>query len=376
MTTPEPDAPKPTVWILGAGFSKGLGGPLIKDLLAHREKEVLDSLYPSTEYPLVADEVFKARLFYNWGQKRGYWENAEQFLDIVESAAAETHVPLSYAHSLLSSMRRRTVHHPEMEQRVQGSGRVREVIQAPGPVFEFETLTEMATACRRALAVDCSVFLRAAQLESERWSPYRDWARSLGPRDTVVTFNYDHVPEILETDLKNHLSVIDPEDVDDDLEEVKTKRMTPVLKVHGSVTWRRDGKRIKVVPLGDRAIGDPREDPVIGLPGPGKRTLVRDVLKALWKAALHAIENAGHLIFVGYRFPPTDADSRTDLLSTLSQNRFRGQGPSVHTVLGPDVNSPDSTRLMRLLEASTRGPLKAVPLFAEDYIGLHHLLDL
>ena len=69
----------------------------------------------------------------------------------------------------------------------------------------------LARAARRALAVDCSVFLRSAQLNTERWQPYKDWANRLHANDTVITFNYDHVPELLASETKN-LHVVGPVD--------------------------------------------------------------------------------------------------------------------------------------------------------------------
>ena len=88
----------PTVWILGAGFSKGLGGPLIQDLLAHREEKVLESFFPKNVYGEAAKDLFKVRLFFNYGLELHYWDHAEHFLDLVESAAAEKGPDFSHAH--------------------------------------------------------------------------------------------------------------------------------------------------------------------------------------------------------------------------------------------------------------------------------------
>src|SRR5213075_1650027 len=148
------------VWILGAGFSKALGGPLIGDLLAMREKAVLDSLFPTKDFPGVADEQFKARLFCKYGLDRRYWDHAEQFLDLVESAAAENGATHSHGRTLLQSMLKDTVRYPEtIPQKggasvFPGSTPMREV---PGPSHNFANVHDLAAACRRALAVDCSI---------------------------------------------------------------------------------------------------------------------------------------------------------------------------------------------------------------------------
>src|SRR3954463_12154597 len=72
-----------TVWILGAGFSRPLGGPLIDDLLAYREKAGLGGVVGSTG---LAQGNYEARVVFNWGRKQGYWSHAEQFLDMVEES--------------------------------------------------------------------------------------------------------------------------------------------------------------------------------------------------------------------------------------------------------------------------------------------------
>lgn len=375
---------EPTVWVLGAGFSKGLGGPLIQDLLSHRELPVLQTLSPGKTHTGVAEEQLKARLFSRYGQERRYWDHAEQFLDLVETAEAEEDfeehladkkdkagATFSHGHLLLRTMLKNTVRYPETETIEQGA-REKYFKQVPGPAHNFGSIRELAVATRRALAADCSLFLRSAGLGTERWSPYVDWAQQLGPRDTVVTFNYDHAPELLATVDGSKLRIIEPaKELGPLIESVRRHEgKAPVLKVHGSVTWRRNGNAIEPLKLGDPAIGDPRTDVVIGVPGPGKRFLIRETLRSLWSAMLTALAEARHVIFVGYRFPPTDADSRRDLLATLGATAKRGVALRVQTVLGPRTDSDESIRLAQLLGHAGVGNVHPVPLYAEDFLGL------
>jgi hypothetical protein len=356
-----------TVWILGAGFSKGLGGPLIQDLLAHRELSVLESYFPTQSYGDAANDLFKARLFFNHGVERRYWDHAEQFLDVVESAAAEKGSDPSHARALLQSMLKDTVRYPPKQTIEQGAGLNRYSVERPGPAHEFASIDDLAAACRRALAVDCSLFLRSAQLDSERWSPYRHWARSLNGRDTVVTFNYDHVPELLALD-GGKLQVVDPRNAVDDIEDARDSKVAPVIKVHGSVTWRRCSAGVELMNGRDTGIGDPRTDVVIGVPGPAKRKLYRETLKPLRHAAIAALRTAKKVIFLGYRFPPTDADARLDILKALVANEAR-TAVRIETVLGPRTNSDDSVRLRQLLHVALGTNLiEHVPLYAEDYL--------
>lgn len=107
-------------------------------------------------------------------------------------------------------------------------------------------------------------------------------------------------------------------------------------------------------------------------------------LHALWKEAAKAVIDADAIAFIGYRFPPTDALSREKLMGwirTNVQNRARrglGARLRVHTVLGDNVNSSHSRRLVGLLEAvggqdgagQPRIEVRSWPMFAEDFLGL------
>jgi hypothetical protein len=53
------------------------------------------------------------------------------------------------------------------------------------------------TTARRLVAAECAAFLQHVDPTREQWRPYRRWAASLTPNDTVVTFNYDRVLEML-----------------------------------------------------------------------------------------------------------------------------------------------------------------------------------
>jgi hypothetical protein len=360
------------VWILGAGFSKGLGGPLITDLLAHRELTMLKSIFPEEAHGDAATEIFKARLFFNYGKEHHFWDHAEQFLDVVESADAENGQERSQAHALLSWMLKDRVRYPLTETKKGGASLFGgpPAPQVPGPSYDFDSIGKLASACRRALAVDCSLFLKAAQVETERWVPYRHWASELDGSHTVITFNYDQVPELLAQSA--NLTVVDPNHSVQEMSKARELNVAPVIKLHGSVTWRLEGKNIEVMPLGDKRVGDPSVDVAIGVPGPKKRDLYQRTLSEFRQAAIEVIQSAQRINLIGFRFPPTDADARRDILEAIAKNRH-GNALKIETVLGPNVNGDDSTRLRRLIETVTRGrphnvSVDQVPLFAEDYL--------
>src|SRR5262249_22181997 len=96
----------------------------------------------------------------------------------------------------------------------------------------------------------------------------------------------------------------------------------------------------------------------------------RDTLNGLWSEALATIKIARRIVFVGYRFPPTDADAKRDILGTIAGHENSG-ALRIETVLGPRVESDDSVRLRKLLDFTrrlTRDQIDQIPLFAEDYL--------
>jgi len=143
-----------TVWILGAGFSRSLGGPLIEDLLAHRERAVLEGFFskdPGTRVARLAlvEDNFHARGFFQYGRKQGYWENAEQFLDIVETAAAGNN-STSHPSALLASMLKGAAVFParELVQTLDMGAASSRWEDVQGPVHSFNSLDALTLACR------------------------------------------------------------------------------------------------------------------------------------------------------------------------------------------------------------------------------------
>ncbi len=146
-----------TVWILGAGFSRALGGPLIADLLANRDMQILTELFSQSyaRHNELVNDNLRARALFLWGHKQGYWGDAEQFLDIIETASARSASGPSHRSFLVEAILKGAAWWPN----------------APTITNKFNSLDSLALACRRALATDCSIFLRGADVETERWDP-------------------------------------------------------------------------------------------------------------------------------------------------------------------------------------------------------------
>jgi hypothetical protein len=120
---------------------------------------------------------------------------------------------------------------------------------------------------------------------------------------------------------------------------------------------------------------------VIASPGPTKKT-IRDALNDIWNAAKTSIAAADVVVFVGYRFPPSDSEARRFLVDALMANASRPL--TLRTVLGANRSNADTVRLEAILEYAmaarlrhhgTRGvtvrhTLRVHPLGAEDFLDL------
>jgi hypothetical protein len=302
-----------TVWILGSGFSAGLGGPLLNELLSPSGKSKVLSKYDSVrdEVDVIYDTYWQHHPeLRNEVDKPGaiYWRHAEEFLDFIDEAATRS-----------------------------------------GPrTTEFEGLGTKLSAKEfhkravRAVAAEC-LFTEPMNLSSESWQPYRSWANGLTSNDSIVTFNYDLVLErsYAENGTAPHIVVMP--------EKRRLDGHTNIYKLHGSVDWRsiNDGDDVEVRNASD--ILNDGQCPLIATPGPSKRLHAAGLLASVWKLALEAIRNADVIVFIGYRFPPSDSEARRTILGAIRESTR--QELMVHTVLGPRTGDDDTVRLKAMLEA-------------------------
>lgn len=361
------------VWILGSGFSRPLGGPTLKELFVPGTPETLMARFPSPKYPEVHGAAAQAarRTFLKFqpfaeirpGTDRGgqvFWGDAEEFLDVLDTGvAAPADSPAAVRVKLIVKM-------------------------GLGSMGKAGTLgvREVAVAAKRLLVAESCGFLQDAEILTERWEPYRAWAKGLKANHTVVTFNYDCVVESLLESREDVQITLPHETID--LSKVR------LFKLHGSVDWRIE--RTKGITRLERtkdpwfALTCPPEEMVIASPGPRKRE-VRLIVERLWEEAESLIVAADVIVFLGYRFPPTDSEARTRLLGALQRNVSRGL--AAITVLGPNTKSESSARLQGLLHRSLKRPgrldadvmrsmtletkmfrVMAEPMYAQDFLSV------
>jgi hypothetical protein len=351
------------VWILGAGFSKSLGGPLLPDLLSERSRVDAVARFgkPLAEHAGRVYPIFRKHAAGPEGARNGlpvYWEHAEEFLDFVDTAAN--------GHAA-----RQALFGTEMAS------------------FGFSELRDSA---KRVVAAECEITslvdLSNTATMPEAWQPYLYWMQQVKRTDSLITFNYDLVLETLGEaagpKAPGKETVFGVEGYTND------KVAAQIFKMHGSIDWsERESNGAPFVQNPDpRAQITSKAGPLIAMPGPSKKLHCTTSFDGIWQQATEALSRAAVVVFVGYRFPPSDSESRTRLLAALRRNSS-DRGLRVHTVLGPNTGERDTIRLRELLrqtlserhvevtnnrEYPKRGHFQVIvhPLFAEDFFTVFH----
>jgi hypothetical protein len=255
------------VWLLGAGFSKPLGGPLFSELISERVALWVRCWLASKD---VSDEAIHDALnVFKKGEELGLWENAEECITLINEARSDEATRAAILET------------------------IEELRNEKGLEDVERQLSRFVAAATAHFVVRA---LGAEQLP-EAWTPYREWAKLLSGRDSIVNFNYDRVVESLFR---------------------RTEKRTALVKLHGTVSetlWEdiRDGKPISN----------------IALLGPDKlRSRDEPMVSEAWEQAGTLLEQANRLVVIGYSFPASDAYARWFILSKC-------RAVTVDVVLGP-----------------------------------------
>src|SRR5260370_32211032 len=180
----------------------------------------------------------------------------------------------------------------------------------------------------------------------------------LTENDTIISFNDDLVVEKLR-DARNvranqtpgrsgrKVAVVHP------APGVERARGTcPLLKLPGSVKWQKLAAEpsARVQPRDDDfALHCSPPQMAIATPGPSKMREA-DGFKCIWNLACDALKAAHAIVFVGFRFPETDAYALERLLGAIEENHPPPITPALrlHVVLGEAGRH--AKRLCALLE--------------------------
>jgi hypothetical protein len=327
---------KKTVWILGSGFSYSLGGPLLGDLFRMRAFADDQADYPEERFPGLAFELFESRCVFRAGVKDAMWKNAEDFLAYLDDAFEG------------SVSRRKKVLQLSDHVSREDSRKVVPGEPLGSTVAAFKQQGNVLV--RRALAAECSTFLREIDPSDERWEPYKEWVMSLSPEyDTIITFNYDRALTLADRYAHGsspHLKTLLPHEC-----APPPADRVPVLKLHGSVDWALDAAGGCSEADANALLAVPSCDIALAAPGRTKATSVAGYLRPLWHFARKRLEHASHIVLVGYSIPATDAMARMMLQQAIRVDAGGEQHRRVDIVMGPDTSRSEVRRVVSLLEA-------------------------
>ena len=361
---------KRTVWLLGAGFSQALGGPLLADLFRPREWREDELVFPTKEFPSLSWDLCFSRLFCEVGRKEGIWQDAEDFLATVDSAHRNGSDVWKERFRL-------------MFERMSSNGSIPfGTFNAKDFAYAQSRFVTNPVAIRRALAAECSAFLWELDEQDERWHSYREWVKTLTPgSDTVISFNYDRVLEELAEKHASNLKVLLPSECPGEATP-RPSNVVPVLKLHGSVDWQQnESKQIVRGNLKDMLASE-LTAPFMAAPGRSKQDAVVE-LGPLWGEAQRALKDADALEILGYGFPATDTKARAEIQLAFANQEVRRRRRRIDVVLGPNTNRPEAQRVIALLESfAGNQELKISPETALNrslnqtgilYLKAHHL---
>jgi hypothetical protein len=363
------------VWILGAGFSRSLGAPLLNDLLSFRLRHRLlqaGYLINPTARGLSEEHSIRLRLqdliygLFHHGMgypegyafqvhkmipqgERGLWHHAEEYLELLDGWAAS-----DSGDSELESVRSRF--HTACEASLGTTVHARRVSSFP---IRNGDARKLLIEARRIIAAECSEFLRNPN--QERLKPYLRWLRMLTSEDTIITFNYDCLLEKVAAQDSREIAILGAE------KSIGCQHIAAptLLKLHGSVDWKmHQGADFPCVRAGD--IEFATQHPGAGFlctPG-GSKLLTTNSLKPLWTRARNAIIHADRVYFIGYRIPESDAAAREMILEALRQSTA---DRPVRIILGAAPH-PDSSRLATLVKMVGR-EVQDERLWAQDFLA-------
>lgn len=335
---------KPRVWILGAGFSRHAGGPLLNDLFSETAEYYFEDARPTHQAALKKiGRLFRQKLLKPDTQETSwFWAHAEEFLEKIDQLAA------------------------------MGEPKALVEMFVDHCCDDFlKTSEQLRYYARSRICKEVDDYIHRIPAESERLQPYIHWIKKLSKEDVIVTFNYDTLIEAVAKITNIELTLIKP---NSNWESFSSRSSPALIKLHGSVDWSTDVKGNFFDRISFDQPPSPDEDtlsifPMIAAPGASKGRFVKQ-LNSFWDMAKVAICKAESIHIVGYRFPESDSAAVLGLINTFRDSK----ATTIDVVLGIDTSRPDVVRVERMVESSSSfGPanrVRVVGLFAQDYLAL------
>jgi hypothetical protein len=357
------------VYILGAGFSRPMGGPLFTELLDLPLRYDIRNFenHNSGSVLQLVNTVRDIHYFYRWLLQERMVLNAEHFLEMCDCAldGKESWLIQSFP------------------------GQFRSLTQwnnnSKTPMPQIDLFRFFLKATRIRLAVETNSFIEQVPEMNDRWQPYIRWFPGLGKTDTIITLNYDLLVETVAAKVNRPFpgrefeTKEDLVSVDELMRQNEDHPDQPLLcKLHGSVDFIENDSTAyaKRYNIDDYFEADP---PLLGTPGTGKVSLSNGSLERVWLTALERLRDAHVISVVGYSLPETDNDFRIKLLDSVAANN--GNLKAINIVLGQPT--PHSQRARAILEQATRlyspvgerPTVNLLPIYAQDYLPYYRPSD-
>jgi hypothetical protein len=177
------------------------------------------------------------------------------------------------------------------------------------------------------------------------------WTPRVNPGDTLITFNWDLLQEILLWKAKKW-SHADGYGIQTTPEKPLNPSPTTVLKLHGSCNWALSHQQDQSLRIDDADVffgalnHDMQESPPLGstsdygtsliVPSYLKDPSQINILRSVWKAAAYVLRKAETLVVLGYSLPNADVHAQNLFREMVDYNKTL---KSIMLVLGTDEES-------------------------------------
>jgi hypothetical protein len=314
------------VYILGAGFSRDAGAPLVHDFL-DRAREFFDD--PDSALDLQEreqfEQVFKFKREVAKAREkfRIDLDNIEQLFGLVEmSQRLESGSPATRDATVYLIAKTLQLALSNTSRRPQVG-----MTLVPGYAPQASFLKYIRRGASGGDSFDTDIYTHFALLLSGK---YDDKSKLPSRSNTVITFNYDLVVDdaLILADAKPLYELTDA--VYEETNENST--VVPLLKLHGSTNWAIcECKQIHV--LGQKATAYPEVFRsarcskcnktglrLLLVPPSWDKSEYSQIMQPVWKKAVKALQTATRICVIGYSMPEADAFFKFLLALGLAEN--------------------------------------------------------
>jgi hypothetical protein len=313
------------VYILGAGFSRDAGLPLVNDFL-ERMGDCLesDSLQPRGREAI--QKVFEFRLKAAAAAYRAMLnvENIEELFSLASALEGQNdsdYIPTAIAATL------------DTTRRSNPNCRIQTMLLDPqtGQVTSSEGVRQ-----------PIPLYQLYAEILNGNFCDRREKAKN-----TIITFNYDTLLEdgLHGAGLPFTYGIPEPYAIYEQPNCTQDGTGLPVYKLHGSVNWSIDpssSNKVRIYNSYDYVKA--REERVFLVP-PTWRKVFGEQLGAVWDGAVRALSDATRIVVLGFSMPPTDTHFKYLLIAGLQNNISLRKLLFVNPGLDPERYPLESHRL-------------------------------